>query len=219
MMVHMHPHGNLSTTLIITHTQFVCVGGEGKEDWIHNPVLVCEPVGSGYIATGSVQKNAAFRWTFVKSSWVMSWIANGYELWWSGGAPASREVPNSPSALAHEAFVFPALAEMLEAGDVSKLPVGYKPEVVSPLGVVPKGKEGKFRLIISMSYVNDHLVTNKFKFEGLSDLADLAEKGDHALSFDLTSGYYHVGLHPRTRTYTGFFGRGITTSATASRLG
>ena len=52
----------------------------------------------------------------------------------------------------------------------------YKPEVVSPLGVVPKGKEGKFRLIINMSNVNDHLVTNKFKFEGLSDLSDLAEK-------------------------------------------
>ena len=74
--------------------------------------------------------------------------------------------------------------------------------------VVPKGKEGKFRLIINMSYVNDHMVTNKFKFEGLSDLADLAEKGDHTVSFDLTSGYYHVGLHPRTRTYTGFCWKG-----------
>jgi hypothetical protein len=97
---------------------------------------------------------------------------------------------------------------MLEVGAISKLPVGYKPEVVSPLEVAPKGKEGKFRLIINMSYVNDHLVTNKFKFEGLSDVADLAEKGDHAVSFDLTSRYYHVGLHPRTRTYTGFCWKG-----------
>jgi hypothetical protein len=67
---------------------------------------------------------------------------------------------------------------MLEAGAISKLPMGYKPEVVSPLGVVPKGKEGKFRLVINMSYVNDHMVTNNFKFEGLSDLGNLAEKGD-----------------------------------------
>ena len=76
------------------------------------------------------------------------------------------------------------------------------------MGMVPKDKEGKFRLIISMSYVNDDLVTNKFKFEGLSDLVDLAEKGDFAVSFDLTSKYYHVGLHPRTRTYTGFCWKG-----------
>ncbi len=138
----------------------------------------------------------------------MSWIENGYKLWWSEEDPASREVPNSPSALAHEGFVSPALAEMLEAKAISKLPVGFKPEVVSPLGVVPEGKEGKFRLIINTSYANDHLVTNKFKFEGLSDLPDLAEKGDHAVSFDLTSGYYHVGLHPHTRTYTGFCRKG-----------
>ena len=36
----------------------------------------------------------------------------------------------------------------------------------------------------------------------------MAEKGDHAVSFDLTSGYYHVGLHPRTRTFTGFEWKG-----------
>ena len=91
---------------------------------------------------------------------------------------------------------------MLEAGAISKLPVGFRPEVVNPLGVVSKGKEEKFRLVINVSYANDHMVTNKFKFEGISDLANLAEKGDYAVSFDLTSRYYHVGLHPRARTYT-----------------
>ena len=55
-----------------------------------------------------------------------------------------------------------------------------------------------------MSYVNGHLVTNKFKLEGLSDLANLVEKVDYAVSFDLTSWNYHVGMHPRTRTYTDF---------------
>ncbi len=80
--------------------------------------------------------------------------------------------------------------------------------MVSPLGVVPKGAEGKFRLIINMRYVNEYLAKKKFKFEGLKDLSELAEKGDHAVSFDLTSGYYHVELHPRTRTYTGFEWKG-----------
>jgi hypothetical protein len=134
----------------------------------------------------------------------MSLIDNGNELLWSEGAMARREVPNSPSAMAHESFVTSALAEKMETGTISKLPACYMPEVVTPLGLVPKSKEGKFRLIINMTYVNDHLVAIKFKFEGLSDLADLAEKGDYAVSFDLTLGYYHVGLHPRTRTYTSF---------------
>ena len=72
-------------------------------------------MGSGSIETASVKANASFWRTFVKSSWVMRWIDNGYELLWSEGAPARREVLNSPSALAHEDFVTPALAEMLEA--------------------------------------------------------------------------------------------------------
>ena len=49
-----------------------------------------------------------------------------------------------------------------------------------------------------MRYVNEYLVKEKFKLEGLKDLSDLAKRGDHAISFDLTSGYYQVELHPRT---------------------
>ena len=48
----------------------------------------------------------------------------------------------------------------------------------------------------------------KFKFDGLKDLSDLAEKEDHAVSLDLTSGCYRVELHPRTRTYIGFEWKG-----------
>ena len=77
--------------------------------------------------------------------------------------------------------------EMLAAGANSILPKGERLEVVSPLGVVPKGPEGKFTLIINMRYENEYMVKKKFKFEGLNDLSDLAEKGDHAVSFDLTS--------------------------------
>ncbi len=76
------------------------------------------------------------------------------------------------------------------------------------MGVVHKGNSSKYRLIINTRYVNEHLICKKFKFEGLSNLADMAEKEDFAVSFDLTPGYYHVGLHPRTRTYTGFNWKG-----------
>ncbi len=58
-------------------------------------------MGSGSIATGSIKENASFWRTFVKISWVMSKIDNIYELLWSEGDPARREVLNSPSALAH----------------------------------------------------------------------------------------------------------------------
>ncbi len=46
-----------------------------------------------------------------------------------------------PSALEHEVFVTFAVATMLVVGAISVLPQGEKPEVVSPLGVVPKATE------------------------------------------------------------------------------
>ncbi len=53
---------------------------EAEEDWINDPDLRCEPVGEDTLAIGSVRKAAAFWRTFVKSSWVLSWIEKGYEL-------------------------------------------------------------------------------------------------------------------------------------------
>ncbi len=85
----------------------------------------------------------------MKSSWVLSWIEKGYELQWIEGAPSPRIQKNSPLAMEHEVFVTSAMSEMLAAGTVSILPQGERPEVVIPLGVVPKGTEGKFRLIIT----------------------------------------------------------------------
>ncbi len=83
---------------------------------------------------------------------------------------------------------------MLEAGAVSVLPSGILPIVVSPLGVVPKPRTDKLRRVVNMKYANEHLAKRVFKFEGLSDISDMAEKCDWSVAYDLTSGYYHVSL-------------------------
>ena len=72
----------------------------------------------------------------------------------------------------------------------------------------PKKGAGKFGLTVNMVDVNGNLGKKAFNFEGLKDLSDLAVRGDHAVSYDLMSGYYHVGLHPRSRTFVGFMWEG-----------
>ncbi len=76
--------------------------------------------------------------------------------------------------------------------------------MVSPLGVVPKAGTGKFRLTVNMWFVNRHLGDKVFKFEGLKDLVDMAERGDYAVFYGLMPGHYHVGLFQASRTYVGF---------------
>jgi len=93
---------------------------------------------------------------------------------------------------------------MLAADAVTFLPPGEKPSVVSPFGEVPKRGTDKFRLTVNMRYVKRPLGRKVFKFEGLKDLSDLAEKGDYAVPYDLMSGNYHVGLHLRSRTFVEF---------------
>jgi hypothetical protein len=111
---------------------------------------------------------------------------------------------NAQFALEHHEFVLGAVAKMLAENAVTELPPGEKTTVVSSLGVVPKRGTNKFCLTVNMRYVNRHLGKIVFKFAGLKDLADLAERGDHAVFYDLMSGYYHVDLHPRSRTFVGF---------------
>ena len=103
---------------------------------------------------------------------------------------------------------------MLATGAISILPKLERPIVVIPLGVVPKGTERKFRLIINTRYVNQNLVKKKFKFEGLKGMGNLAEKGDHAVSIDLTAMYYHV-LEPTM----GLSGRAVITFIITFPLG
>ena len=100
----------------------------------------------------------------------------------------------------HHEFVSGAVAE----NAVTSLPPGKKPMVVSPSGVVPKRGTNKFRLPDNTRYVIRHVGKMFFKFERLKDLANLVLKGDHVVPYDLMSGDYHVGLHPRSRTFVGF---------------
>ena len=64
-----------------------------------------------------------------------------------------------------------------------------KPKILSPIHAVPK-KNGKFRLVIDMRYLNSHLMVPKFKMEGLETLASMVEKGDHMFMVDLQDDYH-----------------------------
>ena len=134
----------------------------------------------------------------------MGWIDKGYDPVWVTSPPIAREMPNSKSTFENHEFVTKAISDMVKVGAASALPSGVIPTVMSPLGVVPKPHSEKLRLIVNMRYVNDHLVKRVFKFEGLSDIADMANKGDYSLYYDLTSGYYHLALYPDSRRFVGF---------------
>ena len=74
--------------------------------------------------------------------------------------------------------------------------------VCSPLGVT-RNACGKQRLILDLSYVNQHLRVSKFKYEDIRTACYLCSKGDWFFKFDYTSGYHHVEIHPGHTTFLG----------------
>jgi hypothetical protein len=177
-------------------------------DDVDETELPCEPAGHGVIATGRVQSCKQFWRKFVRITGVMDLFENGYELLWIKVVPPTKERANAPSTNDHHDFVSSAVVEMLATNVVGLLTPGEKPAVVSPLGVMPKRGTDKFRLTVNMRYVNHRLGKEVFKIEGLKDLANLMERGNYAVSYYLMSGYYHVGLHLRFRTFVRFQWKG-----------
>ncbi len=134
----------------------LCAGLGNVEGEVELP---WEPAGHGAIATGSITKCKEFWQTFVRSPVGMNWIEEDYRLLWTVSPSPRMEFANAPSAMEHREFVSGAVAEMLAADAMTLLPPREKPWMVSPLGVVPKARTGKFRLTVIMQFVNRHLGT------------------------------------------------------------
>jgi hypothetical protein len=139
----------------------------------------------------------------------MNWIDKGYRQLWETAGPASKESPNAPSAFEHKELVNDTIKEIVEAGGLTRLPRSHRPTVMSPIDVVAKPHSDKFRLAINMRYVNKHLAKMVFAFEGLVNLADIAEKGDHLVSYNLKPACYHMGLIPMSRRFVGIKWKGV----------
>ena len=84
------------------------------------------------------------------------------------------------------------------------------PEVVNPLTVSVQSS-GKKRLILDLRYVNNHIWKTKIHFEDWTVALQYFRKNHFMFSFDLKSGYYHIGIYPEHCKYLSFawdFGSG-----------
>ena len=145
-----------------------------------------EPV-SPVQVKGRLKENIAFWKGIGASKWVLSVIENGYYLP-SISLPARRSFQNHPSVVQNQEFVLHELKKLLASGAV----VEVRHEdvlVVNPLGVV-KNASGKSRLILDLRYVNNHLRSCKFKYEGIPAALELFKKDDWVFTFDYKSGYH-----------------------------
>ena len=58
--------------------------------------------------------------------------------------------------------------------------------------------------MLDLRHANKHIQVNKFRYETGETVLELIDKGDNFTTFDLKSGYHHIGIHPLHRKFLGF---------------
>ena len=139
------------------------------------------------------------------SDTVIDWITNGIKLSFKR-EPEPSVVNNPLFSDAENKFVCAELEKLLSKGVLERVDV--MPRCVSPLKVVPK-KNGKFRLICDLRYLNEFCDVPRFSSEDVAVLPQIMGTNDRAITLDLCDGFYHFPIHPDSRTYLGFQYRGF----------
>ncbi|XP_041786794.1 uncharacterized protein K02A2.6-like [Anopheles merus] len=103
--------------------------------------------------------------------------------------------------IALEKKVESKIQQMLETDIIE--PVDGPPEWISPMVVVPKGKDD-IRICINMKYPNQAIQREHFPLPVIETLLNKLQGCKIFSKLDITSAYHHVELHPDSRGITTF---------------
>ena len=148
---------------------------------------------------GRLKQNIEFWKNELKPSYIVeNIITNGYIVPFTS-IPSAFYASNNRSTLRHPQFLSQAITKLQQNKCVEELK--QNPYCCNPL-TVAEGK--KLCLVLDLQHVNKHIKHNKFRYENLSTLSEMLNKGDYFTTFDLTSGYHHIEIHPEHRKFLGF---------------
>lgn len=109
--------------------------------------------------------------------------------------PTFRGSPEQKKALAEQ------IEHWLQLGVIE--PDDHPRSLISLLFPVPKS-DGRLRWVLDSRRLNEHIVKQRFKLEGLSDVRAMLQPEDWLTSLDLTDAYLHVGVSRRHRRFLAF---------------
>ena len=85
------------------------------------------------------------------------------------------------------------LPKLLQEGAIRRL--SHPTPYVSPSRLEAKASGG-YRHVVDLRQLNKHVPVPRTKYETLGLLPQLSELDDVAISLDMQSGYYCLGIHP-----------------------
>ena len=144
--------------------------------------------------------------TLTKDQWILD-VIQGKPIEWLETPRQKTEPKELTFSSEMNAAVDVEIAKMLDMGVIQTCQE-CPDQFVSTLFMRPK-KDGGWRPIINLKWVNQYLQYLHFKLEGMPDVIDQINKDDFQYKVDLSSAYWTVRLHPKDRKFMRFRWKGV----------
>ena len=135
---------------------------------------------------------------------VKQWINCGARIPLTNN-PSEFFIPNRKFQRWEAEYIDQELSKLIDSGAIKQ--VQSKPTCVSPINLVAK-KNKKFRLVVDLRRLNEHINNPYIKNEGIDTAASHIQYGDKCVTFDLKDGYHHIPVATEDQTYLGIYWRG-----------
>jgi hypothetical protein len=140
--------------------------------------------------------------TITNDKLVLHLITHGISLHFNQEAP-SFTIPNRPLSEEEAVWIRKEVDRLLLNRCISNTTT--PPRCISPIFLVPKAGEEKFRLIFDLSTLNQYLFESpSVRYGGISKFQKIFHSGDVAVKLDLKAGYHHFQMAPSARPFLGF---------------
>lgn len=144
-------------------------------------------------------------WRSIASTHVQQWVTQGIKIPFGETIPESFVIKNKNTSPKDATHVDCEIKELLRCGHIKRC--ATCPYGISPIRCVPK-KNGKFRLITDLRHLNNYVSPPSFSNEGIKEVLDIIQPGDHLITIDIKSGFHHVPIDSVDRKYLGFEWKG-----------
>lgn len=135
------------------------------------------------------------------SSEVQRWVTEGVSLPYSDDIE-SFEYKNRRFSDKEYAFVKQEIANLVKSKCV--VVCESRPKCVSPLTVVPKRGNSKYRLVLDLRKVNEQTKPPKFVYEDINSVLEFTSPGDNLITLDLCNGFHHIKVQNNLADLLGF---------------
>lgn len=133
---------------------------------------------------------------------VWSWLSQGAPLLFGRRTPTPRILRSSKELITRlREPMREFIEEQLQLGFIEEWTT--PPAVVSPIFMIPK-KEGGWRVIIDLRYVNQFQRPGRFKMEGIEQVKEVVRRGDFLVKGDLKHAFHHIPIREEHQKYLGF---------------